>query len=166
MSTYNILFRYKIRKFPLIFVFMNDRRNFIRIQKRVRVSHDKRVICVRAIEVRLKEVWIHFVNLPLFHKGDNFCDFLFTFLHTNSPPQKESSLTGKNLLPEFGSKFFPVRVDPFSVLSWQRRPLFGRRQNNFDRVTCLEIVSNPCLVTCQEILRICSVLVNTKQGFR
>ena len=41
----------------------------------------------------------------IFNKGDNFCDFLFAFLHT--PSEKGSTLKG-------GSKFFPFRVDSFS----------------------------------------------------
>ena len=40
----------------------------------------------------------------MFYKGDNFCDFLFTFLHTN-PFEKESTLKGKNLLPWGANSF-------------------------------------------------------------
>ena len=52
-STHNIRFYDKIRKFPLIFVFLSYRKNFVGTQKRVRISHGKRAIGVRAIEVRL-----------------------------------------------------------------------------------------------------------------
>ena len=53
MSTHNIQFYDKIRKFLLIFVFLCYRKNSVGTQKRVRISHDKRAIGVRAIEVRL-----------------------------------------------------------------------------------------------------------------
>ena len=52
MSTHNILHD-KIRKFPKIFVFLGYRKNFVGTQKRVRISHGKRAIGVRAIGVRL-----------------------------------------------------------------------------------------------------------------
>ena len=52
MSTYNIQFYVKI-KFPLVFVFLSYRKNFVGTQKRVRINHGKRAIGVRAIEVRL-----------------------------------------------------------------------------------------------------------------
>ena len=42
-----------------------------------------------------------------FYKGDNFCDFLFTFLAHQVPSEKGSNLKGKK-----GSKFFPFRADP------------------------------------------------------
>ena len=53
MSTHNIQFHDKIRKFPLIFVFLSYRKNFVGTKKRVRISHGKRAIGVRVIEVRL-----------------------------------------------------------------------------------------------------------------
>ena len=53
MSTNNIQFHDRIRKLPLLFVFLNYRKNFIGTQKRVRISHCKRAIGVRVIEVRL-----------------------------------------------------------------------------------------------------------------
>ena len=55
MRTHNILFHGKIRKFPYLFVFLSFeyRKNFVGTQKRVRISHGKRAIGVRAIEVRL-----------------------------------------------------------------------------------------------------------------
>ena len=51
MSTHNIQFRDKMRKFPLIFVFLSCRKNFVGTQKQVRISHGKRAIGDRAIEV-------------------------------------------------------------------------------------------------------------------
>ena len=53
MSTHNKQCHDKITKFPLTFVFMSYRKNFLGTQKRVRISHGKRVIGVRAIEVDL-----------------------------------------------------------------------------------------------------------------
>ena len=53
MSTHNIQFHDKIRKFPLVFVFLSYWKNFVGTQKRVRINHGKRAIRVRAIEVRL-----------------------------------------------------------------------------------------------------------------
>ena len=53
MSTPNIQFHDKIRKFPEIFVFLSYGKGFVRTQKQVRISHGKRAIGVRAIEVRL-----------------------------------------------------------------------------------------------------------------
>ena len=51
MNTHNIHFHEKILKYPLIFVFLNCRRNVIGAQKRVGISHGKRAISVRVIEV-------------------------------------------------------------------------------------------------------------------
>ena len=59
MSTHNIQFYDKIRKFPSIFVFLSYRNNLVGTQKRVRISHGKRAIGVRAIEVRLYVVGTH-----------------------------------------------------------------------------------------------------------
>ena len=55
MITHNIQFQDKISKFPEIFVFWSFLKNFVhvRIKKRVRISHGKRVIRFRAIEIRL-----------------------------------------------------------------------------------------------------------------
>ena len=53
MTTHNIQFHDKIRKFPLVFVFLSYRKNFVGTQKRVRINHGKRAIGVRAVEVRL-----------------------------------------------------------------------------------------------------------------
>ena len=49
-------------------------------------------------------------------KEDNFCDLLFAFLHTKPPSE---------------SKFFPLRVNPFSV----------ERKMDFNRVVSLESVT-------------------------
>ena len=51
MSTRNILFHDKVRKSSLKFVFLSYWKNFVGTQKRVRIIHGKRAICVRAIEV-------------------------------------------------------------------------------------------------------------------
>ena len=53
MNTHNIQFHDKMRKFPKIFVSLSCQKNFIGNQKRVRISHGKRAIGVRAIEVLL-----------------------------------------------------------------------------------------------------------------
>ena len=53
MSTHNIQLHDKIRKFPLIFVSLSNRWNFVGTQKRVRITHGKQDICDRAIDVRL-----------------------------------------------------------------------------------------------------------------
>ena len=64
-----------------------------------------------------------------FYKGDNFCDFLFTFLLTKSLLKKFDSKR-KEFAPK-GSKFFPCRLDPFTK----------GMQNKFDRVASHENVS-------------------------
>ena len=43
-----------------------------------------------------------------FYKGDNFCDFLFAFLHT-----KLRVYSNRKEFTACGSKFFLFRVDPF-----------------------------------------------------
>ena len=53
MSTLNIQFHDKMTKYPQIFVLLIYRKNFVGTQKRVRISHGKRAIGVRAIEVLL-----------------------------------------------------------------------------------------------------------------
>ena len=53
MSTLNIQLHDKMTKFPQILILLIYRTNFVRTQKRVRITHDKRVIGVRVIEVRL-----------------------------------------------------------------------------------------------------------------
>ena len=58
MSTHNIQFHDKIRKFPLVFDFFSYRKNFVGTQKRVRIIHGKRAIGVRIIEVRLYFTYI------------------------------------------------------------------------------------------------------------
>ena len=40
-------------KFPLIFVFLTNQKNFFGTQKQVRISHSKQAISVRAIKVWL-----------------------------------------------------------------------------------------------------------------
>ena len=51
MSTHNIQFHDKIRKFPLVFVLFSYRKSFVGTQKQVRIIQDKRAISVRVIEV-------------------------------------------------------------------------------------------------------------------
>ena len=67
MSTHNIHFHDKIRKFPLksqnICFFFSYRKNFLVTQKRVRIIHGKRAIRVRAIEVILYIAFSHNNNL-------------------------------------------------------------------------------------------------------
>ena len=53
MSTHNIRFHDKIRKFPFVFVFLSYGRNFVGTQKRVRINHGKLAIGVQAIKVGL-----------------------------------------------------------------------------------------------------------------
>ena len=53
MSTLNIQFLDKIRKNPLIFMFMSYRKNFVGTQKQVGMSNGKRAIGVRAIVISL-----------------------------------------------------------------------------------------------------------------
>ena len=41
--------------------------------------------------------WIHLLDFSVtFDKGDNFCDFLFTFLYTSSPESVSISLEGNS----------------------------------------------------------------------
>ena len=58
MSTHNIHFHDKIgkiqKKYLLIFVFLSCRKNFLRTQKGVRISHGKTVIGVGVAEVLLR----------------------------------------------------------------------------------------------------------------
>ena len=49
---HNIIGKYN-PKYPKMFVFLSYLRNFLGIKKRVRISHGKRVIVVRVIEVLL-----------------------------------------------------------------------------------------------------------------
>ena len=53
MSTFNRQFYDKMTKFPQIFVLLIYRKNLVGTKKRVRISHGKRAIGIRAIEVRL-----------------------------------------------------------------------------------------------------------------
>ena len=54
MSAHIMQFHNKIKTFPKIFVFFSYRKNMVATQNRVRMSHDKRAIDVRASEVRLQ----------------------------------------------------------------------------------------------------------------
>ena len=56
MITHNILFHDETRKFPYIYVFSSYRKNLVGPLKPVRISHGKRDIDVRAIQVRLYEM--------------------------------------------------------------------------------------------------------------
>ena len=38
------------------------------------------------------------------HKGDNFCDYLFAYLHIMPPSEKRCTLKGKYLLPRVASQ--------------------------------------------------------------
>ena len=71
MSTHNIQFHDKIRTFPLIFVFLGYRKNFVGTQKQVRISHGKRAISVQAIEVRLWYIYRIYL----------FCTLSFLYLY-------------------------------------------------------------------------------------
>ena len=66
MSTHNIHIHEKIEKkiliSPYIFIFCSYRKNFTGTQKHVRISHGKRVIVVRVIEVVL---YYCSINFPL-----------------------------------------------------------------------------------------------------
>ena len=53
MSTHNTQFHNEIRKKSLNFVFLSYRKTFVGTKKRVRISHGKRGIGDRAIEVQL-----------------------------------------------------------------------------------------------------------------
>ena len=68
MSTHNIQFHDKIKKFPEIFVFLSYGKSFVGTQKQVRISHGKRAISVRAIEVRL--YWV-MQNRPRLDAGSH-----------------------------------------------------------------------------------------------
>ena len=45
----------------------------------------------------------------IYYKGDNFCDFLFAFLHANSL-LKKGPLKGKNLLPRGANSFLLEQI--------------------------------------------------------
>ena len=72
--------------------------------------------------------WLIFCNF--FYKGDNFCDFLFDFLHIE-PFRKEVNSKRKEFAP-MGSKFFPFRVDP----------ILEEGQNQFVKVSSHESQTN------------------------
>ena len=55
----------------------------------------------------------HFIEfLQFFDKGDNFCNFLFAFLHTK--PFWKGVYSKRSEFASKGSKFFPFSEDPFS----------------------------------------------------
>ena len=70
------------------------------------------------------------IFLAICAKGDNFCDFLFTLLHTEA--LLKGICSNRKEFVHFGSKFFPYRVDPFSEGG----------KNNFDSFL-YEVVSVP-----------------------
>ena len=72
MSTHNIQFHDKIRKKYQIFVFLSYRKNFVGTQKRVRISHGKRAIGVRAFVVRLYVALFSVLFVP--HLSFFWCD--------------------------------------------------------------------------------------------
>ena len=47
-----------------------------------------------------------------FYKGDNFCDFMFAFLHIT--PHLNRAYFKRKEFPPTGRKFFPFKVGPFS----------------------------------------------------
>ena len=65
MSTHNIHCHDKIRKFPEIFAFLSYLKNSVGTEKRVRISHGKRAIGVRAIEVQLYRILSHSLEVLL-----------------------------------------------------------------------------------------------------
>ena len=60
-------------------------------------------------------------------KGDNFCNFLFAFLHTKPPSEKRSTLKGRHLLPR--SKCFP----------FYSRSFFRTKENNLAELPPLNV---------------------------
>ena len=53
LASVHTIYNFMIRKFPKLFVFLSYWKNFVGTQKRVRISHGKRAISVRAIGVQL-----------------------------------------------------------------------------------------------------------------
>ena len=80
MSTHNIQFHNRVRKILAIFVFLSYRKNSVRTQKRVRISHGKRAIGVRAIEVQL------YIQIPI------SLFFHLTLMYFGSPNRAEASI--------------------------------------------------------------------------
>ena len=70
MSTHNIHFMIKCENFPKIFikkiVFLGYQENFLGTQKRVRISHCKRAIGVRVIEVYCILICVYVCDIVLF----------------------------------------------------------------------------------------------------
>ena len=66
MSTHNIQFYDKIRKKSLNISFLELLEEFVGTEKRVRIIHGKRAICVRAIEVILYEYINKRINIKLY----------------------------------------------------------------------------------------------------
>ena len=60
MSTHNIQFHDKIRKFLKYLFCLSYRKNFVGTQKQVQISHGKQAIGVQAIEVRLYKTNDHY----------------------------------------------------------------------------------------------------------
>ena len=79
MSIHNIQFHDKIRKFPLVFVFLSYQKNFVGTQKRVQISHGKRAIGVRAIEFRLYKIQFVSFRFKYYFKQTTFEIFSLFF---------------------------------------------------------------------------------------
>ena len=58
------------------------------------------------------DICIHLVDNCHFYKGDNFGDFLLGYFTQYSPSEK--GIYSKRKEFALGSKFFPLRIDPFS----------------------------------------------------
>ena len=58
MSTHNIQFHYKIRKLSLNVCFLELSKNFPETQEIVRISHGKRAVGFRVIEVPLYKAFL------------------------------------------------------------------------------------------------------------
>ena len=59
MSTHNLQFHDKIRKFSEIIVFWRCRKNFIGIQKFVRISHGKRALVFEPLRFDCSFLFLH-----------------------------------------------------------------------------------------------------------
>ena len=72
MNTHNLHDHDKIRQFPLnyvlIFVFLRYRKNFLRTQKRVRIRHSKRVICVRLFVYGVDNLSVRYCCVSTFYR--------------------------------------------------------------------------------------------------
>ena len=65
MTTHNTQFHHRIRTIPKYLFSLAIGKKFVGTRKRVRISHGKRVIGVRAIEVRLYLYWLRGMNTTL-----------------------------------------------------------------------------------------------------